>query len=218
MTGGPIRVDVVILTLAPYPGSDGPRSLRMVVTRMPEVEASALPGDPLRPEEDLEEAAGRIMASTGLRTPRHLEQLASFGTPGRMPGDRTVSVTYLALIPERYEVVGDARWTTMGGEGRLAWDHDRIVEAAVQRVRSKLSYSNIAYGLLPDEFTMTELQEVYEAVLGTAVDKRNFRKKVLTLDLVAETGGQRRGSHRPAALYRFTSERLILLDEVIVSG
>lgn len=217
MNAGPVRVDVVILTLAGATDHGGSRSLRMVVTRLADVEGFALPGDLLRASEDLEEAAGRVLAGTGLRTPRHLEQLASFGRPDRMPGARTISVTYLALVPEPFEVGGDARWTGVGGPA-LAWDHDLIVEAAVQRVRSKLSYSNIAYGLLPDEFTMTELQEVYEAVLSTAVDKRNFRKKVLALDLLVDTGGQRRGSHRPAALYRFTSESLVLLDEVIVSG
>ena len=209
--GTGVSVDVVVLTLADpdggRPAGEGPRPALHV-----RVVEDGLPGSALQPGEDLEEAAARVMAGAGLTDPRHVEQLASFGSPTRTPPPRTVSVTYLALVPAPFD--GPAgRWVAADGVAGLACDHDAIVAAAVQRVRSKLAYSTIAYGLLPDEFTLSELQDVYEAVLATSLDKRNFRKKVQALGLVEETGGLRRGQHRPAALHRFTSAGLVLLDE-----
>lgn len=183
-----------------------------------------LPGVSLQPDESPEQAASRVLDMIGIDRPRHLEQLASFGAPDRVPGVRTLSVSYLALLPQPSPVVHDGhggRWVPVPRldlTGGFTWDHGRILAAGLQRVRSKLSYSTIAYGLLPDEFTMTELQDVYEAVLGVELDKRNFRKRVVALDLLADTGRLRRGSHRPARLYAFASPELVLLDDVIVTS
>lgn len=177
-----------------------------------------LPGDELGAGEDLEQAARRVLAGVGVADPRHLEQLASFGAPDRVPSRRVVSVTYLSLLPDPSDPVAGSAWWPLDALPDLAWDHDTILTEALQRVRAKLSYSTIAYGLLPDEFTLSELQEVYEACLGTKLDKRNFRKKVRSLDLLEEVPGMRRGSHRPAQLYAFSSRGLVVLDDVIATG
>lgn len=102
-----------------------------------------------------------------------------------------------------------------GISAALAFDHSTILISAMERLQAKLSYSNVAYGLLPDTFTLSELQGVYEAVLDRELDKRNFRKKVLALSLVTEAEGQRRGPHRPAQLYRFRDAALVVLDDVL---
>lgn len=203
-----VSVDVVVLTLAgPAPGT----GLHVLLTGFGEG-GHGLPGAVLEGDEDLEAAAQRVMSAVGLTRPRHVEQLASFGAPDRTPPPRTVAVTYLALVPSPFPAA-PAAWHPVDAPIALAFDHGRILATAVGRVRSKLAYSTIAYGLLPDEFTLSELQDVYEAVLATSLDKRNFRKKVQALGLVEETGGLRRGQHRPAALHRFTSAGLVLLDE-----
>lgn len=201
-----------MLTLAPC--EDRP----VLQVLLADEDPSRLPGDGLGEAEDLEQAAGRIMAAVGLSAPRHVEQLASFGDPHRTPPPRTVGVSYLALVPQPFQPAPGWSWRAVADAPDLVGDHDVVLAAGVQRVRSKLSYSTIAFGLLPSEFTMSELQEVYEAVLDTALDKRNFRRRVQSLGLVLDTGRQRRGSHRPAALYAFSADGLVLLDEVIVTG
>ncbi len=177
----------------------------------------ALPGGLLRPDEDLDGAARRVLARVGVEEPRHLEQLASFGAPERDPRGRVVSVSHLALLPQPAAVATHAAWWPLDQPPQLAFDHADIVSAAVARLRGKLSYSNVAYGLLPPAFTLTELQEVYEAVLARPLDKRNFRKKVLAMGLLEEAEGQRRGQHRPAQLHRFAAAELVLFDDVIAA-
>ncbi len=180
--------------------------------------AWSLPGGAVGRTEDLKEAARRVLSeSIGPHQPRHLEQLASFGAPERDPRGRVVSVSYLALLPEPVNPEPEALWWPVAAPPCLAFDHSRILESAMGRLRGKLSYSNVAYGLLPYEFTLTDLQSVYEAVLGRGLDKRNFRKKVLSVGMLEEAEGQRRGSHRPAQLYRFADRGLVLLDNVITT-
>jgi 8-oxo-dGTP diphosphatase len=127
-----------------------------------------------------------------------------------------VSVSYLALEPASPALAGDAAWYPVDERPPLAFDHDEIVTAGLDRLRARLAYSNVAYGLLGEAFTLSELQATYEAALGHPIDKRNFRKKVLALGLVEETAGMRRGSHRPAQLYRFAARDLVLLEGVVV--
>jgi 8-oxo-dGTP diphosphatase len=210
-----VAVDVVVLTLCPEPA---PELLVLAVCRdrEPYSGAWALPGGSIRPDEDLEEAARRVLAESLGHEPRHLEQLASFGAPARDPRGRVVSVSYLALLPEPVEP-RNGRWRAASAPEALAFDHAEILTSAVERLRGKLSYSNVAYGLLPEEFTLSDLQTTYEAVLGRALDKRNFRKKILSLGMLREGEGQRRGSHRPAQLYRFATPALVLLDDVITT-
>lgn len=225
-----VGVDVVVLSLASADpdhgapcGEPAPLVPQVYLWREPD-QLDRLPGVSLQPDESPEQAARRVLRMIGIDRPRHLEQLASFGDPARVPGVRTLSVSYLALLPDPSPVVADAHegrwcpWTPQDGRaGRFTWDHGDILHAGWRRVRGKLSYSTIAYGLLPDEFTMSELQDAYEAVLGVPMDKRNFRRRIMALDLLADTGRMRRGSHRPARLHTFANPTVVLLDDVITT-
>ena len=169
----------------------------------------ALPGGFVRLDEDLETCALReLEEETGLREV-YLEQLYTFGRPGRDPRERVITVAYYALIRSDQvslcantdaEAVG---WFGMDELPPLAFDHADIVEMAQQRLIAKLDYSTIAFQFMGDTFTLSELQSVYEIILREAIDKRNFRKWILALERIEETGELRReGPHRPAKLYR----------------
>ena len=217
--GHHVAVDVVAITLDDDgAGAGTPVFLGLRRPRAPFEGDWALPGTLVRNGEGLESATRRILdEGAGMGRPRHLEQLATFGEPGRDPRGRVFSVSYLALVPRPTPLRDEARWIPVDRSPSLAFDHGDILDSAIERLRGKLSYSNVAYGLLPDTFTLSELQGVYEAVLSRPLDKRNFRKRVLALDLVVETEGQRRGPHRPAQLYRFTNSALVVLDDVITT-
>lgn len=168
----------------------------------------ALPGGFVRPEEDLEACARReLREETGI-SDVYLEQLYTFGHPDRDPRERVITVAYYALIPSdrlALRAATDAAsvdWFDVEPISPLAFDHDEIMAVALQRLRAKLDYSTIAFQFLPTTFTLSELQRVYEIILGEAIDKRNFRKWVLALDQIEETGQRREGPHRPARLYR----------------
>ena len=212
-----VAVDVVAFALADDGhGAGTPVFLTQRRPRPPFAGDWALPGTLVRENEDLETAVLRILADgPGLARPRHLEQLATFGSPDRDPRGRVFSASYLALVPRPTPLHVSAAWWPVAAPPPLAFDHREILSTALDRLRGKLSYSNVAYGLLPDTFTLSELQAVYEAVLGRELDKRNFRKKVLALGVVVETEGQRRGPHRPAQLYRFSDAALVVLDDVL---
>ena len=212
-----VAVDVVTVALADDgDGAGTPVFLALRRPRPPFAGDWALPGTLVREGEDLQEAVLRILSDgPGLPQPRHLEQLATFGAPDRDPRGRVFSASYLALVPRPVPVRETAQWWPVAQPPPLAFDHGMILASAVQRLRAKLSYSNVAYGLLPDTFTLSELQAVYEAVLDRHLDKRNFRKKLLSLNVLSETEGQRRGPHRPAQLYRFRDAALVVLDDVL---
>ncbi|MFJ4335512.1 MULTISPECIES: NUDIX domain-containing protein [unclassified Streptomyces] len=174
----------------------------------------ALPGGFLFPEESAEEAARRELAEeTGLAdvTGLHLEQLRTYSEPGRDPRMRVVSVAFAALLPDPPEPHGggdaaEARWTPYDEARGLAFDHDRILADARTRVGAKLEYTCLATAFCPAEFTLGELQQVYETVWGTALDRPNFRRKVLaTPGFVEAVPGAARltgGRGKPAAVYR----------------
>ncbi len=170
-----------------------------------------LPGGLIAPRETAEQAAVRHLSGKGGLTGAYLEQLYTFSDVDRDPRGRVVSVAYLALCaPEevrgREEKV-QARWCSVGRVPKLAYDHDHILKTALERLRARIGYTTIARHLLPKEFTLTDLQDAYEGVLGQTLDKRNFRKKILALGLVAETGHSRtQGASRPAALYTFAAK------------
>jgi 8-oxo-dGTP diphosphatase len=210
-----VAIDVVVVTI------DAEGRLAVVLAPLPADSpfpgAWALPGRRVRVAEDLDVAARRVLAEfAGLADPRHLEQLATFGRPDRDPRGRVVSVSYVALQPAPLQLKGDARWWPVAERPDLAFDHEEILDRGLERLRARLAYSNVAFGLLPDTFTLSELQAVYESALGRPVDKRNFRRKVVALGMVEETAGMRRGSHRPAQLYRFVRTELVLLDGVVL--
>jgi len=221
---------VVVLTLPPGEDPDAPAAARAPLVlalprdHPPYAGAWSLPGGLVGRDEGLEVAVSRVLADLArdshaqiLAEPRHLEQLETFGAPGRDPRGRVVSVSYLALLRAPVPLTGRAAWQPATAPPPLAFDHATILASALDRLRAKLSYSTVAYGLLADTFTLSELQAVYEAVLGRTIDKRNFRRKLASLELLEETGGQRRGPHRPASLYRFTSGGLVLFDAVIAT-
>ncbi|GEP43834.1 NUDIX hydrolase [Brevifollis gellanilyticus] len=170
----------------------------------------ALPGGFVRVEETLDEAARReLVEETGLKDV-FLEQLYTFGTIDRDPRERVVSIAYYALVkPADHTTAAstdaaEARWYPITGIPPLAFDHATILDIALKRLRGKLTYQPVGFELLPAKFTLTQLQRLYEAVLGTEIDKRNFRKKVLSFDLLIPLKEQLRdGPHRPAQLFRF---------------
>lgn len=168
----------------------------------------ALPGGFVLPDESLEAGARRELKEEAGLADVYLEQLYTFGRPGRDPRGRVVTVAYYALVPsERLEVragsdAEGAAWFRAGSLPPLAFDHDDIVALARRRLVAKLDYTTVAFAFLPDAFTLGEAQAVYEAVRGEALDKRNFRKGVLAAGLVVPVEGRRTGPHRPAQLYR----------------
>ena len=170
----------------------------------------ALPGGRVQAGETLDDAAARELAAhSGLADP-YLEQLYTFGSPERDPRGHVVSVAYLGLTPMRAVAEsGPAgkyaalEWHPVAALPRLAYDHGAVVASAVARLQAKLRYTNLAYALLDETFTLADLQSVYESVLGRHLDRRNFRKKILALGWLRALGRKRRGPHRPASLYVF---------------
>jgi 8-oxo-dGTP diphosphatase len=170
----------------------------------------ALPGGFVRVEETLDDAARReLKEETGLKDV-FLEQLYTFGSVKRDPRERVVSVAYYALTkPADHTTVAatdaaEAEWFPVTQVPALAFDHADILATALTRLRGKLTYQPIGFELLPPKFTLTQLQHLYEAVHGEDIDKRNFRKKVLSYDLLIPLKETHRdGAHRPAQLFRF---------------
>lgn len=180
----------------------------------------ALPGGFVRLDESLETAALReLQEETGIAQV-FLEQLYTFGDVGRDPRDRVITVSYYALInlsEHHIQATTDANaaaWFSAANPPKLAFDHDRILAVALARLKGKLRYEPIGFELLPTKFTLTQLQRLYEIVLGQSLDKRNFRKKILSMDLLIpldETEIDVR--HRAARLYQFDEQRYLDLKQ-----
>jgi 8-oxo-dGTP diphosphatase len=172
--------------------------------------AWALPGGFVRVDETLEVAAKRELQEEAGVTDVYLEQLYTFGTLDRDPRERVVTVAYYALAKlsdHKIRAATDAMgvgWFALDDLPKLAFDHAEIVRAACERLRGKVRYAPIGFELLPPRFSLTQLQRLYEIILGTDLDKRNFRKKLLAMDLLVETDEYEQGvRHRAARLYRF---------------
>ena len=174
----------------------------------------ALPGGFVRMDETLDEAARRELSEeTGARNV-YLEQLYTFGDVDRDPRGRVVTVVYYALVKmsnQRIRAATDARnarWFPVSKKPRLAFDHSRILQAALDRLRAKIRYQPVGFELLPPVFPLRDLQHLYEAILGRPLDKRNFRKKILDMGILEDAGKQESGvAHRSARLYRFDRAR-----------
>ena len=209
-----VTVDVVIFTIR-----EG--TLHVLLVRRagpPFAGRYAIPGGFVHEDESLEAAARReLLEETGVRDV-YLEQLYSFGDPGRDPRGRVVTVAYFALVAGGRALTAgtdadEARWWPVSELPHLAFDHDRILAYALERLRTKLEYTTVGFQLLPAKFTLAELQAVYEAILGRGLDKRNFRRKIELLGIVSPLREQRATGRKPARLYRFSAARFEKLKD-----
>jgi 8-oxo-dGTP diphosphatase len=200
-----VTVDLVIFTLLQ-------KALHVLLVKRRQAPFAgmwALPGGFVHMEESLEDAARRELHEESGVEDVYLEQLYTFGEPQRDPRTRVITVAYFALVraeQQRLRAATDAaavNWFPAYAPPALAFDHGQILDYAITRLRYKLEYTALAFELLPEEFTLTELQETYEHILNEQLDKRNFRRKVLQADILEATSRQRVGEHRPARLYRF---------------
>ncbi len=174
----------------------------------------AIPGGFVEPAEALDEAARRELAEETNVRDVYLEQLYTFGHPQRDPRGRVVTVAYFALVHDGLlaqagDDAAETGWFSVYDLPPLAFDHADIVHYALQRLRYKLEYTALGFELLPDEFTLTELQTAYETVLGETLDKRNFRRRILEAGVLAETPHFRaEGQGRPARLYCYRRDAI----------
>ncbi len=180
-------------------------------------ESWALPGGFIDMDEDLEDALRReLREETGLDV-SYVEQLYTFGKPGRDPRGRVISTAYLALVrPTEVQGADDARaaeWKPVKDLPPLAFDHEDILKVGLQRLRSKVRWQPVGFGLLPSEFTLTQLQRVYEIILGRSLDKRNFRRKLGRFGVLDKTAHKVAEKGRPAHLYSFSRSRYRGLHE-----
>lgn len=178
-----------------------------------------LPGGLIDPEETTDQAAVRHLVQKGGLEGAYIEQLYTFSDIDRDPRGRVVSVAHLGLLAphetrlESRAVEEQARWCPVEAVPHLAYDHDHILSTGIERLRARVGYTTIIRHLLPKEFTLTELQQAYETILGHELDKRNFRKKIASLGLVSATGRKRiQGASRPAELYRFASKGIKTIE------
>lgn len=204
MTKLQITVDIVLFTILE-------RQLHVLLIRRlaePFRGSYALPGGFVLENESVDEAAHReLQEETGVEKV-FLEQLYTFGEPNRDPRGRVITVAYYALVANSHILrsgtdAADAAWFALNKLPPVAFDHQNIIEYAQQRLRNKLDYSNVGFELLPEKFTLTELQLVHEAILGANLDKRNFRRKILQQGIVEPSKEWQKTGRKPAQLYRF---------------
>lgn len=210
-----ITVDLVVFTV----NEDKLKVMLAKRAEPPYLGYWSLPGGFLLVGESLEEAAFRVLKEKAGVKDVYLEQLYTFGKPDRDPRARVITVAYFALIPwsnlgqPESKKISDLKWSAIDQIPRLAFDHKEILNCAVQRLRAKVTYSNIVYGLMSEQFRLSELQRMYEIILDDSLDKRNFRKRMLASGLLQETGKKDlHGAHRPAMLYQFKKMAITFLN------
>ncbi len=198
-----VTVDIVIFTIQ---NSD----LKVLLIKRgiePFKDKWALPGGFVRIDESLEQAAKReLEEETGVKNV-YLEQLYTFGEPKRDPRGRVITVAYMALINStNIELkattdVSDAKWFSVSKIPQLAFDHKKIFDYSLQRLKWKFEYTPVAFSLLPEKFAISEIQRIYEIVFNKKFDKRNFAKKILSLNILKEEGINNDVPYRPPMLY-----------------
>lgn len=210
-----VTVDVLIFTIM-----DG--ELKILLAKRDEnpfKDTMVFPGGFVQLTESVEDAVKRIIKSKAGVKNLYLEQLYSFGDINRDPRARVISVAYFALIPDSavkdWSQKGNKEtfWYSVKKLPEMGFDHKKILQYAVDRIKNKIGYSTLAVGLLPPKFTLSQLQKVYETILGKKLDKRNFRKKMLSLGLLESLNEKiSLGQHRPAMLYKFKNKELVIFD------
>lgn len=210
-----ITADVVLFTIV----DNQLQLLAIERAREPYKGSLALPGGFVWEGETSQQTAERILATKAGVRGVFVEQLYTFDDVERDTRGRVISVGYYALVaPDALDMTPSVdteqpRLLRLRDAGKLAFDHPEIVGLAVRRLRNKVNYSNAMYALLPDLFTFSQLHAAYEAVLGMSLDKRNFRKKFLSLGLLTATSEKTAGGrHRPAQLYRFTEHKFLEMN------
>lgn len=190
--------------------------------REPYARAWSLPGGYLEPDETLEQSIRRHLAEkVDVRELSHLEQLETLSDPSRHPAEWQLATAYLGLVPSDLdpEIPGDTAWHPIDALPTMAFDHSAITLAGRDRLRAKLSYTNLGFALAPEKFTISELRELYAAALGHDVSATNLQRVLLRRGVLEPTGAQRPpgpSGGRPAKLYRFRSSRLEITDQFAV--
>lgn len=212
-----LTVDAVVFGYEPVP-----RISILLIKRKnePFKDRWAIPGGFVENDESLEEAVCReLKEETGVEI-GYLEQLFTFGKPDRDPRHRIVSVAYFGLVrPETYKISAssDAKevgWFDINKLPRLAFDHKEILEVAIKRLRAKITYEPIGFELLDERFPFSDLENLYTALLGRAIDRRNFRKKILSFGMLDELDEKvSKGAGRPANLFKFNKKRYFQLKK-----
>ncbi|MBT7902338.1 NUDIX hydrolase [Candidatus Woesearchaeota archaeon] len=214
-----VTVDVIIFSIQ----HDELKVLLVKRGEHPFIDCWAMPGGFVRINESLDEAAMRELSEeTGVKNV-YLEQLYSFGKVKRDPRTRVISVAYYALLGEdnlkdvnlrpTTDVKG-VEWHSVEDLPELAFDHKEILNYALQRLKYKFEYSTVGFQFLPERFTLTEIQKIYEIVYGRELDKRNFRKKLNQMAILKETNETKiEGAHRPARLYRLKNKNIYLIKD-----
>ena len=181
----------------------------------------SFPGGLVKYKEELETAAERHLKEKTGNSNIYLEQLYTFSDPTRDPGGHIVSTAYFALLPEnkvKLEKGKDLKslgWYPVSKLPKLAYDHKKMIDYAKQRLAWKLEYSNVVYSLLPEIFTLSELQDIYEIILHKEFDKRNFRKKLMSLGILKKLGKKREGdANRPAELFSFKAKKFEIVTMI----
>ena len=204
------RPDVAVLVVIFTVADDGLQVLLIERSAPPEEGRWAVPGGALEVGESLDRAAVRKLAEEAGVTDIFLEQLYTFSDLDRSPAEGSVAVAWFALVDHRRVRLAQRTawrpgWFSLDDMPPLAFENERVIETARERLINKLQYTDAAYSLLPKHFTMREIQQVYEAILGRTLDKRNFRRRIKATDFISPTEEFRAdGPHRPARLYRFT--------------
>ena len=198
-----VTADIVIFTI-----KDNELKVLLVKRKIaPYKDTWAIPGGFVRIDESLEDAAKReLEEETGVKNV-YLEQLYSFGEPKRDPRGRVITISYMALINsddvklKATTDVSDAQWFSIKKIPQLAFDHNQILDYSLKRLKWKFEYTTVAFSLLPKKFAISQIQKIYEIVFNKKIDKRNFAKKIISLNILKEEGINKNVSHRPPMHY-----------------
>jgi 8-oxo-dGTP diphosphatase len=214
-----VTVDCIIF------GFDGQTLKVMLIQRKSEPFSRmwALPGAFVNEDESLENCAERVLMKECNISGVYLEQLFTFGTPSRDPRERVISVAYMGLVKTAdFELIAgndelQIEWRDIKEVQGLAFDHSQILETAIQRIRGKIRYQPIGFELMNAKFTLPQLQQLYEAILGQSLDRRNFRKKLLSMQILKQLPEKQQNvAHKAAFYYEFDHKRYeVLMKEGI---